>query len=244
MVKEFLDEHAYGHRSINVADDPVPWQEAGSPVLPALVVDGIAHSLGHPLQAGSLLGIAVESLGNPVQIGWDLHRVLEAWLEALALVPWEAVLEETPSRGRSTLELAVNTFVPVGLLPDAFTTQRFLWPGSAATGVPGEAALREYELTIEAAIADAGQFAAFAEPILEAWAAFLHEQEDALREQPEREVETPAGTLSYVGLVDAQRLHAAQHFRQVTYFFRTSGRPVPRFDPASLSGLRLPDRVY
>lgn len=244
MVKEFLDEHECRYRSVNVVDDPVPWQAAGSPVLPALVVAGIAHSVSHPLQVGSLLGIAVDSLGDPTRIGWDLQRVLEAWLEALVLVPWEAVLEETPSRARPTLELAVNTFVPVGMLPDAFTSQRFDWPGNPATGQLGEGPLREYELGIEATITDATRFAAFAEPILHGWAAFLDEYEDALREQTEREVETPAGRLSYVALLDAQRLHAAQHFRQVTTFFRATGRPVPHFDPLSLSGLSLPDRIY
>jgi hypothetical protein len=50
--------------------------------------------------------------------------------------------------------------------------------------------------------------------------------------------------LPYAGLLDAQRLHAAQHFRQMTTFFRETGRPVPRFDPAALVGLRLPQRIY
>jgi hypothetical protein len=243
MVKEFLDEHAYPYRSVDVGDAPAQWQAAGSPVLPALVAGGVAHSLSHPVQVASLLGLEGESLGDPVRMGWDLHRVLEAWLEALALVPWPAVLEETPSRGRSTLELAVNTFVPIGLLPDAFATLRFVWPGNPATGEPGDAPLREYELPIEAAITDAAQFAAFGEPLLHAWAAFLDEHEDELRESAGRDVETPSGALPYVGLLDAQRLHAAQHFRQVTTFFRATGRDVPRFVPADL-GLRLPQRIY
>lgn len=229
---------------MNAGEAPEPWQEVGSPVLPALVVGGVAHSLSHPVQVASLLGIAADLLGDPVRIGWDLHRLLEAWLEALALVPWPAVLEETPSRGRPTLELAVNTFVPVGMLPDAFATQRFVWPGNPATGAPGDAPLRDYELAIEAGLTDGTRFASFAEPILQAWAAFLDEREDALHEQDEREVETPTGTLSYTGLLDAQRLHAAQHLRQVTTFFSATGRRVPEFDPASLSGLRLPERVY
>jgi hypothetical protein len=229
---------------VNAAEAPARWQELGSPVLPALVVDGVAHSLSHPVQVASLLGVAADALDDPVRIGWDLHRVLEAWLEALALVPWSAVLEETPSRARPALELAVNTFVPVGMLPEAFATRRFVWPGNPATREAGDDALRGYELAIEATVADAVQFAAFGTPILQEWAAFLDEHEEALRAQADREVDTPTGRLPYAGLLDAQRLHAAQHLRQVTTFFRETGRAVPRFDPESLSGLRLPSRIY
>jgi hypothetical protein len=244
LVKEFLDEHGYPYRSVDVGHATAHWQAAGSPVLPALVVGGVAHPLSHPVQVASLLGLEGESLGDPVRIGWDLHRVLEAWLEALELVPWPAVLEETPSRGRSTLELAVNTFVPVGLLPDAFATLRFAWPGNPVTGERGDAPLREYELPIEATITDAARFTAFSEPLLHAWAAFLDEHEHDLRASAGREVQTPAGALPYVGLLDAQRLHAAQHFRQMTTFFRATARPVPPFDPTALGGLRLPQRIY
>jgi hypothetical protein len=212
-------------------------------VLPALDIGGAVHALGHPSQAASLLGLAAEDAGDPVRLGWDLHRVLEAWLEAAALVPWDALLAPTPSRGRTPRELAVNTFVPVGLLPAALASGRFPWPGDPVTGEPGDDALRAHELGLEAAIGDTAALRAFAEPILRAWGAFLLD-EDALRAGAGRAVETPSGTLPYARLLDAQRLHAAQHLRQVTTAFAAAGLPVPAFRPEAHAGLRLPARVY
>ncbi len=229
---------------MNVAESPRSWRAAGAPLLPALLVDGVSHSLGHPVQVATLLGLAGGAVQDPVSTGWDLHRVLEAWLDALALVPWAAVLEETPSRGRTTRELAINTFVPVGLLPAAFIEGRFAWPGDPLTGEPGDDALRAHELRIEASITGTESFAAFAEPIRLAWAEFLLEEEQALRAAPDRDVATPAGSLPYGALLDAQRMHAAQHYRQVTTFFEATGRKVPDFRPESLGGLHLPAQVY
>lgn len=213
-------------------------------MLPALVVEGVVHSLNHPVQVASLLGLAGDAIQDPVQAGWDLHRLLEAWLEALALVPWSAVVEATPSRERTARELAINTFVPVGLMPAAFREGLFAWPGDPVTGEPGDAALRAYELAIEATATDLERLVELADPIRRAWAEFLVEEEEALRERPERDVRTSAGQLPYAALVDAQRLHAAQHFRQVTTFFEATGKKVPAFRPESLKGLRLPARIY
>jgi hypothetical protein len=212
-------------------------------VLPALAVGGVVTAVGHPSQAASLLGLDAGPADDPVRLGWDLHRVLEAWLEAVALVPWDALLAPTPSRGRPALELAVNTFVPVGLLPDALASGRLAWPGNPLSGEPGDEALRAYERPIEAAIADAAGLRAFAEPVLRAWRAFLLD-EDALRAGAGRPVATPSGTLPYASLLDAQRLHAAQHLRQVTTAFAAAGLLVPAFRPETLPGLRLPGRVY
>jgi hypothetical protein len=213
---------------VDVGEDAARWQAAGAPVLPALVVDGVAHSLGHPVQVAALLGLAVETIEDPVRLGRDLDRILEAWLEAVALVPWQALLEPTPSRGRAALELAVNTFVPVRLLPAA----------------GGDEALRRHELALESRIAGTDDLLAFAEPIRLGWIAFLGESEDELRGAPDRPIVTPAGTLPYAGVLDAQRLHAAQHLRQVTTHLAAAGLPVIDFRPERLPGLRLPARIY
>jgi hypothetical protein len=229
---------------VDVGEDAARWQAAGAPVLPALVVDGVAHSLGHPVQVAALLGLAVETIEDPVRLGRDLDRILEAWLEAVALVPWQALLEPTPSRGRAALELAVNTFVPVRLLPAAFGDGRFPWPGDPTTGAGGDEALRRHELTLESRIAGTDDLLAFAEPIRLGWIAFLGESEDELRGAPDRPIVTPAGTLPYAGVLDAQRLHAAQHLRQVTTHLAAAGLPVIDFRPERLPGLRLPARIY
>lgn len=219
------------------------WQALGAPVLPALVIDGVAHSVSHPVQVSSLLGLAVAAVEEPVRIARDLDRILEAWEEVVALAPWEALLEPTPSRGRTALELAVNTFVPVELLPSAFDEGAFLWPGDPIAGIPGDEALRAHELRIVARLAGTAALLQFARPTRDAWTVFVGERADALRRAPDRDVATPAGTLPYRALLDAQRLHAAQHLRQVTTFLAATGRLVPAFRVESL-GLRLPARIY
>jgi hypothetical protein len=226
---------------VNVLDAPDRWLRLGSPVLPALVVEGVPRPVRHPSQVASLLGLPGVSVADPVRVGRDLERLLAAWLEALAAVPWEAVMEETPSRGRTPLELAVNTFVPVALLPPALASRRFEWPGNPETGAWGDAPLREYELALEAAITGHAELAAFADPVVAAWARFLDEHEASLQAEAERELETPAGPAAFALVLEGQRLHAAQHYRQVTTHFRARGRRVPAFD---LSGLDLPERIY
>jgi hypothetical protein len=57
-------------------------------------------------------------------------------------------------------------------------------------------------------------------------------------------VRTPRGELTWVGLLEAQRLHAAQHYRQATTFIASQGQPVPDLDLARLHGLELPQAVY
>jgi hypothetical protein len=226
---------------VNVLDAPEHWRRLGTPVLPALVVDGEPRPVRHPSQVASLLGLPGVSIADPVQVGRDLERLLAAWLEALAAVPWEAVVEETPSRGRTPLELAVNTFVPVALLPPALVSGQFDWPGNPETGAWGDAALLGYELALEAAIAGHNDLAAFADPVVAAWARFLDEHEESLQTEAERELETPAGPAAFALVLEGQRLHAAQHYRQVTTHFRARGLQVPAFD---LSGLDLPERIY
>jgi hypothetical protein len=229
---------------VDVAGANDRWQSAGAPILPALVVDGVAHPVSHPVQVASLLGgLRAAAVEDPVPIARDLGRILGAWVETVAAVPWEALLEPTPSRGRTALDLAINTFVPVELLPRAFHEGTFPWPGDPVAGVPGDDALRAHELTVAARLTGTIELMHFIGPIRAAWTAFLGEAAEALQRTPDREVTTPAGALPYRGLLDAQRLHAAQHLRQVTTFLAASGRPVPELRAESF-GLRLPARIY
>ncbi len=55
---------------------------------------------------------------------------------------------------------------------------------------------------------------------------------------------TPRGELTWVGLLEAQRLHAAQHYRQATTQVSSLGHRVPVLDLALLYGMRLPTAIY
>ena len=81
-------------------------------------------------------------------------------------------------------------------------------------------------------------------PVAEAWRAFVIENEDAIRAEPARPVRTPRGELTWVGLLEAQRLHAAQHYRQATTQVAALGHPVPELDLGLLYGMRLPKSIY
>ena len=95
-----------------------------------------------------------------------------------------------------------------------------------------------------ATIDDREGLLAFVKPVADSWRAFLFEQEQEIRDEPDRPVRTPRGELTWVGLLEAQRLHAAQHYRQATTFIAAQGQPVPDLDLARLHGLELPQAVY
>ena len=47
-----------------------------------------------------------------------------------------------------------------------------------------------------------------------------------------------------MSLLEAQRLHAAQHYRQAVTVVSSLGHDVPELDPASLAGLQLPEAIF
>ena len=97
---------------------------------------------------------------------------------------------------------------------------------------------------LESRIAGTEELLAFAQPIRCGWAAFLAESEANSAPPPTDRSWRPAGTLPYAGVLDAQRLHAAQHLRQVTTHLAAAGPPVVDFRPERLGGMRLPARIY
>ena len=82
------------------------------------------------------------------------------------------------------------------------------------------------------------------QPVVEAWRAFVLDHDAELRADPARPVKAPRGELTWVELLEAQRLHAAQHYRQAATQVASLGHPVPGLDLATLYGMRLPDAVY
>jgi hypothetical protein len=177
----------------------------------------------------------VKASQEPIQIGWDINAILNGWLECIRLAPWESLFEPTQSRGRSTAALAFNVFVRIERLPAAWTNARYeLPPGDDWDVVAAERYGTDIATLHEAL-----------ESTQVAWFSFMGEEEDALGRSPDREIQMWRGQpLPYVRLLEVERMHAAQHYRQVTTHLRSSGRRVPAFDPLDLKGLELPKAIY
>ena len=233
------------YESVVISEQRERWLADGSPPVPTLVVDGIAHVLQHPSQAGLLLGLETPpTLRDAWQVAWDIDSIAQALVELVSTTPWEALLEPMPVLGRTPLALAVDASVGIKALPEPFTTGWFHWPGNPVTGETGDRAVVAYEASIVATIYDRAGLVAFVRLVAEAWRAFVLDNEDAIRAEPARPVRTPRGELTWVGLLEAQRLHAAQHYRQATTQVAALGHPIPELELESLHGMRLPKTIY
>jgi hypothetical protein len=221
------------------------WIADGSPPVPTLVVDRVAHVLQHPAQATKLLGFEVPvRLRDAWEVAWHIDAVAQAWVQVASATDWDVLRSPLPRLERLPLALAVDAMVGIVALPPAFSTGWFHWPGNPRTGETGDEAVVAREVEIVATIDDREGLLAFVKPVADSWRAFLFEQEQEIRDEPDRPVRTPRGELTWVGLLEAQRLHAAQHYRQATTFIAAQGQPVPDLDLARLHGLELPQAVY
>jgi hypothetical protein len=231
--------------SVVISVDRERWIAAGSPPVPTLVIDGTAHVLQHPSQAGLLLGLETPpALRDAVQVAWDIDAVERAFLELVETTPWDALLTPMPVLSRTPLALAIDASVGIAALLEPFVTGWFHWPGNPVTGELGDAVVVAYEASVVAAIRDRDDLLAFVRPVVESWRTFVLENEDAFRVDPARAVRTPRGALTWVELLEAQRLHAAQHYRQAVTQVASLGHPVPGLDLNTLYGMRLPIEVY
>jgi hypothetical protein len=231
--------------SVVISSERERWIAAGSPPVPTLVIDGTPHVLQHPSQAGLLLGLETPpALRDALQVAWDIDAVAEAFLELVTATPWDVLNTPMPVLGRTPLALAVDASVGIKALLEPFATGWFHWPGNPETGETGDQSVVAFEASIVVAIGDRDDLLAFVGPVAEAWHAFVAENENGFRADPARAVRTPRGELTWVELLEAQRLHAAQHYRQAVTQVGSLGQPVPALDLSTLYGMRLPAAIY
>ncbi len=206
--------------------------DAGSPIVPSLLVGARVFPIMHPAQVASLLNLPQpETAVDSVRLGWDALSILDNWVELLPGVPWELLVAPTPSRGRSVRNLTVNTFRPFELLPEAWRSHRFDWRTGEAD------AERERPLT------DLEKLVDFASKIVRGWEDFLMEKGDELEEGPE--IESSRGRVPYPVILRSQRWHAAFHHRQVVDFLRSQGVELEgALDVEGFQDLDLPREIY
>lgn len=199
--------------------------------MPALVIDDQPTTILHVSQIASLLGLPLPAGGVATRLAWDTVTILEHWNQTLAVLEWGAVLQPTPSRGRTIRNLTVNTFHPFELVPEAFETGRFEWD-------PERDDERERDLT------DMPGLRRYAGRILAGWELFLLDQSDFLSDET-RISRGPRGELSFPRLLDAQRWHAAWHYRQIVDHCQRQGLPHgPELPKSLLADIQLPKDIY
>ena len=206
------------------------WREAGEPLIPSLLVDGIAAPILHRSQLASLLGLPVTSSDDARRVAGDTISILDSWTTVIEPVDWEILIAPTPSRGRTIRNLTVNVFHPFALLPTAWTDGRFEWDPD-----------RDDER--EAQIETAEALHRYASAIAQAWTATLLEIDPALVGE-DRHVDSPRGEISFSNLLEQQRWHAAFHYRQITTFLASRGQDARPLDLAGFAGLDLPEDVF
>ena len=208
------------------------------------MIDGRPQVLQHPSQAAVLLGYEPPpSLRDAVAVAWDIDTIAQAWIELAMTTPWDALCEPARGFGRTPLALTVDALVGIAALTAALDTGWFHWPGNPVSGELGDEILVAYERSIVDTIASREDLLAFARPAAAAWRDAIAAHADELGREPERPMHAPRGDLPLVELLEAQRLHAAQHYRQATTFVGRKHR-VPELDLADLTGLELPEAIY
>lgn len=207
--------------------------EAGSPTIPALLVDGRSFPVLHPVQMASVLDLPRPGgFPDTLRMAWDSVAILENWVEVLPKTSWELVLKPTPSRGRSIRNLTVNTFRPYGLLREAWRTGTFDW----YTG--------EEDTKQETQIEDLEGLEAFARSVLRSWEEFVTTEADELAVEDPR-IASNRGDAPFSTILGAQRWHAAFHHRQLLDFLRKEGiEPIGILDVEGFTDLELPESVY
>jgi hypothetical protein len=232
-AKEFLTANGIAFESVNPveAEGAARWQALGSPRIPSIVRGGRTTAIYHVSQVAALLGLAPSQSGEALRLAWELTAVLEAWSDQLAAVGWALITSATPSRGRTVRNLTVNVHEPAHEMAVAWESGVFTWDTDEDERLAGE-------------LADADQVRAYARSRTAGWIAFLIGLDGELgRRDPQ--VRAGEETLAFSALLDAQRFHAAFHYRQLrTFLVEQGAAPGASLDLGGLEGLRLPEAVF
>jgi hypothetical protein len=207
------------------------WEAAASPPLPAVEVGGLARTISTVAELAAAVGVeAPPSLPLLAELE-DTVELVEAWHRLAAGLDPVLLRAPTPSRARTTAELAVNVLNPFDLMPEAWETGELPWHP-------------ERDEQRAAALTDA-DLVSWAGAVAGRWAGFVRSSGELLA-QPARALDSPRGVLEWGPLVTSQRWHAAFHYRQVSAFLELSEVPLPSGAPPleTLVDIDLPEDVF
>lgn len=208
------------------------YQQAGAPLIPALVIDGDVVNFQHPSQIASLLDLDVEGAQPSTAVAWSLLDVLQRWTEVIRDLPFPALLQPTPSRDRTIRNLTVNVFRPIRYLPDTWQDHQFNWYTNDA------------DLQQESFLRTTEQLVRFAESAALELHGFLLEYGDQLSEQ-DPTVTGNRGEMPYSALLVTQRFHAAFHYRQIVdHLARAGVADEPPLPDTMVEEIGLPPGLY
>jgi hypothetical protein len=186
----------------------------------------------HVSQLAALLGLPAPDMPDATRLAYDIALVVGSWAANVRALPWEVVVAETRSRGRTIRNLTMNAVYPISLLPAARESGRFDW-GLVDLD---EQLAAEYE-TSEA-------LATFAQSVHDGWAAFVVAYEDVLASE-DPWIEAARGRMRFSDLLAHQRWHISFHHRQIVEFLEEQGiEPADAFRVDQLPGVSLPPSVF
>jgi hypothetical protein len=207
------------------------WEAAGGPMIPTLeLADGRLFTFMHAAQIADELGLEPPPPSG-LELLDDIRAIAESWLACARVTPWEVLVPPTRSRGRSLLELTVNVFRPLELLPQAWGTERYDW-----------APLQDRPVWEPMRSRD--ELVGYCVERLEGWDRFAAEPPPI--EADDKQCWTPRGLIPFSRLLDFQRWNSAYHHRQLLDLLRTAGidPPSDALDVDELPGLKLPAELY
>ena len=182
------------------------WEDAGRPIVPSLMVDGVLTPILHVSQLAAALGLPVPPAQEAARVAWETLPLLRSWLDRLRGLDWELLTAPTPARGRSLRNLTVNVFHPVELLPAAWRTGSFPWEP-------------ERDDEREAALGTPAAVVGYAESAYAGWSDFVLANADELGLR-DPVVASPRGELRYSALLESQLRRVSFHHEQVVDFIR------------------------
>ncbi len=186
----------------------------------------------HVSQLAALLGLPAPAMPDASRLAYDIALVVGSWAANLRVLPWELVVADTRSRGRTIRNLTMNAVHPISLLPATRETGRFDW---GLVDIDEQLA-EQYETT-EA-------LATFAQGVHDNWTAFVVAYEDDLASE-DPWIEAPRGRMRFSDLLAHQRWHISFHHRQIVEFLEERGvEPADSFRVDRLPGVSLPPSVF
>jgi hypothetical protein len=202
-------------------------------------VDEVTTTIQSTTQIAAALGLETSERLRVEVLAAETLLVITAWTSALEGLDIETLTAPTPSRGRSLRNLTVNVFHAIELLPAAWETGWFAWEP-------------ELDEQLELFLPTAKEIVRYACQIRDRWQEFVTSElmrpvgGRSTDDVSDSVVSSPRGELSFGVLLDAQRTHAAYHYRQLESFLHAQPGLRKPVEPVltRLSQLSLPTSVY